>query len=936
MRRLLRTALAMAAMTALTAAAQQKTIRELRDTAMRHYSAGQFADAIPGFQQLIEIQGGSRDPQVIAGLEHIYYNLALCHFLTADFAGAEKAFQTYVKNYRAGVRAHEALVYIGDAQRFAGRLDQAVKSYEHALRRFSYPVDLRTDIYAAIARCHLARDDWAAAREPLRKALACAPDSLRANRAATMLATACLKTLDLEPIWQMVPFLLQRNSLASRSIAFNMAALEAGDTLFGEERYREAFWIHRLVYPYEDLQLRTEAFLGELRRLIAREQRYFTDPRRLMRLQEWAGDAEAELKALESIENYDPELLYRIARGYMEALRFREGCEMFLRLHVIGGQERAEEALFLAFVCASRLETLWPRAFDIGRRYMETYPGGEWYDSLTLLMGQMYARLRDWEAVVRHLSETLQVRPGHGSAAECLYLLGYAHFMLEQFEQALVRLRDLRERFPESELVADAVYWCGMASMFDGDYAQAGREFDELAREHSGCRYIADAAYRRAVCNYALGEFGAAEARLKAFLAAHSDSPLAAEATMTLGDIAGARGRIDDAVRCYQQAMNASTNDLNIEFYNHCAFQAGQILFDHGRYAEVRRHFENYIERNREESNLPLAIYWIGRAMWQMGERGGVLRFYRDAALKFGADRKAIGVDMILDEWVAATRRVPPAEAAAAWEDLARTIRRAHLEGDRVAMLRFQRLLLYHPDVTAGEKERLLGTLTQPENIADACPAVLETMLDTAIARAQTNLATRIAEAIVADFPETDYALDARMFLARRAMAEARALPEGSAAAKALKDEALAHLQVIRDVYAASEEAARALLLLGELHIEQRRYDEADRCYQDVLGVRGWRNLWPEALLGRGLCAETRRDWIKAAAFYERVYVMYGGYRAAVAKAYLRRAQCLHRAYEDAKAREVLEAMLANRDLESFPEYEQGRRLLAQLGGSPP
>jgi TolA-binding protein len=912
----------------------QETVATIRETAFRRFTSGEFAEALPYLEQLIEIQGNSKSSQIQAGMERVFYNAAMCQFLTGQFAGAEAAFVRYNKKYRRGIYLHESFVYIADAQRFSGRLSQAIKSYEAALRRFSYPVDLRTDIYAAIARCHLAEGDWVRAREPLRKAFETAPDFLRRNRAATLLATAYLKTLELDQIYLMVPYLLTRDSLASRSIAFNLAALEAGDDLFGEERYREAFWIHRLVYPHDEVLLRTELFLEQLQRMVLEAQRDTPAPRRLMRLQEWVADTEAELQALrDQVDNYDPELMYRIARGYMEAKRYREGCELFLHLNRVGGEAHAEESLYLAFVCAANVTPL-TRAYAIARQYMDDYPGGEWYDPLTLTVGQMYAREPDWPETIRHFSEVLQVKPGHQAAAECLYLLGYAHFMEEQFEQARVRLLDLRTRFPESDLMDDALYWSAMSAMFDGDFETGAQEFEELLLRFPETLYAIDAAYRLAVCNYALGDYDRAEQRLATFMLKHPGHALAGEARMTRGDIAGAVGRVDDAIRHYQSAMNASTNDLNIEQFNHCAFQAGQILYDHERYANLREHFQRYLEQNREGSNPPLAIYWIGRAMWQMEERMGTVRFYRDAALKFGRDRLAIGVDMILDEWVAATRKLTPDESAVAWKDIELTIRAARDSGDRVAMLRFQRLLLYHPDLQPAARERLLDNLCTSSNIPHASPSVLETMLTTARARNQDALAVRVARAVIDDFTETDYALDARMYLAQRAIGLARSEPPGSTKAQTLFDEAASHLQIIRDVYAASGEAAEALLALGEIYTLQNKTDEADQCYKDVLGFRDWRNLWPRALLGRGQCAEAKREWIRASAFYERIYVLYIGYREIAAQAYYKRAECLHRGYEDAKAIETLQAMLGNQDFAAFPEFEKARQLLARLGGT--
>lgn len=141
------------------------------------------------------------------------------------------------------------------------------------------------------------------------------------------------------------------------------------------------------------------------------------------------------------------------------------------------------------------------------------------------------------------------------------------------------------------------------------------------------------------------------------------------------------------------------------------------------------------------------------------------------------------------------------------------------------------------------------------------------------------------------------------------------------------------NLNVIREVYATQPEAADALIKLGRIYTATGKNDEADECYRQVLGVREWRPSWPEALLGRGKCAEGKSEWIKAAAYYERIYLMYSGYREMSAKAYLARARCLRRGYENNAARETLQAMLANEDFRAFPEYEEAERMLRNMGG---
>ena len=299
-------AAAAALLAAVSLAAAQETLSSLREQAFRSFGEGEFAEALPYFEQIIEIQGSSTDPMVVSAMERVYYNAALCKFFTGSFGPAKTAFERYNAKYKRGIFLHESFVYIADALRYSNKPREAIAQYQVALKRFRYPTDLRTDIYANIARCHLQLDDWKSAIDPLRRAMASAPDALRRNRAATLLATAFLKTLDLDEIYRIVPFLLTRDSLASRSVAFNIAALEAGDVLFADERYREAFWVHRLVYPYEDVIANAQAYLDRLNAMVAASSRYAARPRYLMRLHEWIADTEAEIQAMrENVENYD-------------------------------------------------------------------------------------------------------------------------------------------------------------------------------------------------------------------------------------------------------------------------------------------------------------------------------------------------------------------------------------------------------------------------------------------------------------------------------------------------------------------------------------------------------------------------------------------------------------------------------------------------------
>jgi TolA-binding protein len=894
----------------------QDTPRDVRMKAQVALSQGAFSDAIGYLQQLIEWFGDSKKDITVTQMESVYFSLGTCHFFVGQFSEAREVFTTYLKKYRTGLRAPEAALYSADCYRFEQRLGEALKSYTEVLKKYELTSDMKADVYMSMARCYLALDKWDKAVPVLRKLYSTAPDFGRRNWAASLLTTAYLKEMQTDKVFQLMPFLLVPNSFASRSVALNMAALEAGDDLFADEKYRDALWIYRLVYPHDVIVARSQQYIEFLQKQAERLKRAPDNPRYLMRVQEQIGELEAEIKALATIENYDLELFFRMARSYMEIRRFREACDLFIHLHETAPEPRANEALFFAFQCAMRLQP-WDRALTLGLQYMEQYPAGEYYDDVSLAVGQIYARQEDWPNVIAILTKALEVSPKHKQAAECMFLLGYASFMEEKFADTVTWLRKLNDTFPGNPREADATYWIGMALMFDRKFEEAAVEFDKIIKDFPDSSFIQDTLFRRAVCDYGLSKFETTETMLEQFIDKYPTNKLCGEAYMMLGDISGVFGEVKKAIIRYREVARF---EINIEFYNYAAFRCAELLNELNDFKGLVRDMQDYITQNREGSNVPLAMYWAGKAMWNMNEQRGALEYFRDGIAKYGVDRKSLGIDLIIEEWIGRTRAATPDIAAAAWKDMAQLLEKAQKEKQEALALRLKRMFLYRPDLTEEAKKAALADLTREENLPNASPGVLELMLDTAVARGNTNLAVRVAETTIKEFTETDYALSARMYLARVAI-------DRNDYKTAIK-----HLTVIREVYASSAEAADALMLLGELYVKQNKYTDADECYKSVLGVREWRGpLWPAALYGRGDCARLQRNYEQASAYYERIYLLYGQYRDWAAKAYLARADCLARVRQYQKAAETLEEMVASKDLQDQPEMDEARKKLSEL-----
>lgn len=904
-------ALAAAGLIRLPSASAQDTPKEVRGQAMSALAIGAYEDAIPPLRQLIEWFGESPKDSTRAEMEEIFYSLGLCHMFLAQWNDARGIYGTYLKKYKYG--AHSGLVYIfiGDCWRYEQKYAEAVKAYETAIKSNDYNSDLRADILCSIARCYLAEERWADAAPILIEVYRTAPDPWRRNWAASMLATSYLKDLEVDKVYPMMPLLLQTDSFASRSVALNMTALAAGDEMFADERFRDALWIYRMVYPHDTLVLNCQGQLDRAQRRVERLKRAPGLPRELMRAQEIVSEIENELQALEKIPNYDPELFYRIARSYMETRRVREAGEMFYHLYVEGLQEKKEECLYLSIVCASKI-----RPADLvlarGQEYLQKFEGGKYYDTVSLMVGQIYANQQNWPKVLTVLGKALVVHPKHENIVEVLFLLGYASFMEEKLTDAQNHFVRINTEFPGNEREADAAYWAGMSFMFDKNYEEGRKHFERVVHDFPECQYVEDASFRSATCDFGLSQFYDAERKLLAFVEKYPQSKLMGEAHVMLGDVSGTVGELEEAVRRYRKAIGY---ELNIELYNYACFRCGEMLRELKDWQGVVKFFTEYIQRAKPDSNVPLAIFWIGDAYWEMGQPEETFRCFNDALTRYGGDRKELGIDLILEKWVDRSRQAPKALAQKAWLEMRDMLKQALGAKNYTLALRMERILMYDPTASDVEKAAMQKFMLRPENLPYASPGVLEMMIDEAVKAKNPTLARQAAEAIIREFTETDYALSARRLLAQQAL-DAKEW-----------DEAIVHLNIIREVYASSDDAADALLTLGRLYREKEQYDKADTAYKDIVGVKEWKQRRPEAIYGRGEVARAQRKWDQAAAYFERIYVLYTGSKEWVGKAYVARAECLAKLQQYGKAVETLDELLNNAQLASLPEAAQAKEL---------
>jgi tetratricopeptide (TPR) repeat protein len=122
------------------------------------------------------------------------------------------------------------------------------------------------------------------------------------------------------------------------------------------------------------------------------------------------------------------------------------------------------------------------------------------------------------------------------------------------------------------------------------------------------------------------------------------------------------------------------------------------------------------------------------------------------------------------------------------------------------------------------------------------------------------------------------------------------------------------------------------LMTRARLEAGEGRLDEGAASYTRLLGVENVSGkLKAQALLALGELEMQRDQPRKAIPYYQRIYVLYGKWREAAAKAYLRSGDAFEQINDRDAARKTYEELAASEDLAALPEAEQARERLKKF-----
>lgn len=887
-----------------TADVSQMATGEIEQQAVFLVGSKKYSEATPYLAELVSRLGESTDEQIKAKAEGFRYFLALGYVFSNKWEEAAAAFADFLKNHPKSNRVRKVTELHGDALVQCKRYPEAQEQYKKLLA-LRLPEAESLPLMEKLASAYMRDRKWAEAVPVLLELAQKSRSEEQREQAVVWLAQSYIESNQGDKVIELLPDMLTKAPNARLNIDFNMTLLNGGDRMRSAAQDVLALLFYKLVLPPAQLlaaNQRLEA--GLLRRreqVIAGGQfEFVVDINR--RIQ----DLQADREVLKGIPDFSEDLLMRIAQSYFASKRFYEAFWTFWKIYQEHPKGKlAEQSCYGAFALAGQLEQN-DKAREAGLKYLGSFPEGEHWEEVSLGLGKIFIRAKDYPTAIKFYTEILKARPNHAFKDEILFMTGFSQFQDGQLAEARKTFQALMQEFPKSEHALAGYYWTGMTYLFEDNYKEALGVFENFLTRTTAGNLYEDASFRIPLCLYALQDYVRAAEKFHAFLKEFPASSLRAEVQTLLGDTYGATGELDKALSHYKEVEGCAVKQSQTDY---AALQVGRIYEQTERYKEMEDWFDAYLKKYGLKGDYTQAIYRKGLAQQARGKSQEALDTYLKAMEQFGNDPGAIGIDVIMDAYLQEAQSLtgqPPVETLRA------AAQSAMDKKERARFLRLQRAI---SQADPGAPPPEIGEADLPF----ASPAVLLWMAKIK-EKDDPKLAEASVRALIEKFPVSPSTGEAWLRLGDLAYAR-----------KDLKQAGTAYAKVIKLV-PSDPISARANMRLGDIARAQKRPDEAIKRYEEVLQVKEWKGeIWPEALYQIG---ESLRDQGKdreSYAMFQRIFVLYPHYTTWTAKAYLRCAAISEKLGLKTDAIRTLEEMLGNPALRATPEYASAEQKLREI-----
>ncbi|MFQ3577698.1 MAG: tetratricopeptide repeat protein, partial [Verrucomicrobiia bacterium] len=431
-----------------------KTAEELYNSALTSYNAGNFAAAEAALSEFLASYGESG--QIDDLLPRILPLLAISQIRVEKFDTAAETIDRALE-LRPPITpqaAEELSFWRGVCHLKADEFDKARGRFEGFAKEYPRS-DKRIEALILAGTAFLLEERWTDAADylkPLEDAVAF-PEK---GRLIVLRFYAQLQAGRWDEAMQLVNETFPHLDKMVQVSAMQVMALELGNHLLEQERYREAIGcFQRLWTRSRVIGLQQERLEALRARKVAAERR--NDQFDQYRTGQLLAKVERELKTFREIEAFDPAVRLRLATAYLEMDRYREAAIVLEgMLTDLPADPIVEGAALTLLKCWAEVER-WPRVVENADRFLAKFRRSTQIPIVLFLRGQAEQELGEFAKAVATFEEIVNKHGDSELAPRALFMMGYTELLNEAYPAAAEIFQKVVDRHPKEDIAEASV-----------------------------------------------------------------------------------------------------------------------------------------------------------------------------------------------------------------------------------------------------------------------------------------------------------------------------------------------------------------------------------------------------------------------------------------------------------------------------------------------
>jgi len=501
--------------------------------------------------------------------DQINYSLAWVNFQTQEYDEAYKIFNRLAKEANDTIRI-SSLFWSGEAKRFNGEKDSALKIYERFLTL--YP----SDKYASKARLNIAlihynNNNFDKARKYL-SGLSSSKDVVSFGKSLTLLGEISLNSKE---------FGVAEKYFQS---ALNVDPLPT-------DLVRRAKLGLAVSFFYINDYTNSEEILAELNEDNSR----FEKDKVQFYLAECSFLRKNYNKALShynQISFADPEItrqtLYGKAYSYFNVKDFANATYYF-------------------------------------NEYIQRYRNDKNIVDCKLRLADSYFGIKDYEKSRSVFKDLFRDNRREVNNSYTYYQYAQALFRNGEGKAATEQFKLLQQKFPTSKYSDMSQYFCGWIKFQKPDYESAIAEYQIIFEKYSNSKLVPLAVYSIGDSYYNMGSYDTAVAYYSKLLNEYPGTQYAFDAINGISFCYMAQDKTAEAVNVIDNYISMNNNK---DFADKILMKQGEILYGMADYEKAKDTYMNFINKYQKSKLLPDAFFWLGKSQAMLKQKEDAVRSF--------------------------------------------------------------------------------------------------------------------------------------------------------------------------------------------------------------------------------------------------------------------------------------------------------------------